>query len=78
MKSIIYWYMDKQWQEKVAIGNSKHFNNVMKSTARQLIRIVYIEHDDEFRQWLSELPQQELYATLLWIWNSSLYKYYPN
>lgn len=78
MQSVIFQFIDEDWQEKLSIGTIKYMKD-RKKTCRQLVSYLWREHTDEQRRYLVDLPIQELYMTLIRAMENNAEKvFYPN
>lgn len=63
MYSQIITYMDKNDRRLIAVGNDLYIKQI-RSACRQIIDILIIKHNQEWRDQLISLPQEELNMVL--------------
>lgn len=78
MQSVIFKFIDNDWEEKLSIGSIKYMKE-KKKTCRQLVSYLGWEHTEEQRRYLVDLPIEELYIVLTSAMeNNSEKVFYPN
>lgn len=64
MYSVIFSYIDNEWNENLSIGSYWYYNKVI-SSCRQLIEVIAIKQTQEQWDYMTSLSQQELYNALV-------------
>lgn len=64
MESVIFSYVNNEWQECVSIGSYWYYNKI-RSSCKQLIEVIAIKQTEEQWENIAKLSQQELYNVLL-------------
>lgn len=79
MFSVIFSYIDNNHEEQLSVSSYQKFiNDTRSDLVKQLIRIVYLEHDEERRYQLTESTTDEIFTELMNTANDTKYQYFIN
>lgn len=63
MQSIIFWYINKEWEECMSIWNKRYYDNAIRNCKQQIYYCI-LDHEQKDRDYMKWLSEDELYFAL--------------